>query len=520
MNAAAVPVERLRVRLAASTTLRVALGLVVLVAVSLVLRDTAIHARYWIDEGLSVGIARHRLTDIPGLLRQDGSPPLYYLLLGVWIRVFGDGEARTHALSLLFALLTVPVGFAAGRALFSERAGWIVAVIAALNPFVNYYAQETRMYSLVVLLSMVMATTFVLGFVQGRRAWLIAFVVSGAALLYSHNWGVFLLAGSAIALIPLLRARVVPLRDAALAYGAIALLYLPWVPTLLFQARHTGAPWANSPSLTDLPGTLASLVGGPGPGVALLLVGGSGIAAYLARRPGDVPTREAAATRALGVMLLAALLLAFVASQISPAWTVRYLAALVGPFVVLAGAMLARAGTMGLVTAALLAGLWLHPPTRSVNNKSDVHHISALVSGKVAPGDIVVSTHPEQVPVLHFYFPKGLRWANGMGWVRDTGIMDWRDALDRYRHIWPRPTSDRFIKALRPGQQLVLVQPIIRTARWGAPWTRLVRHRAKRWEFLLDRDPRLQREQAIPHFDHRSLPKGVRVVLYRRLQGR
>jgi mannosyltransferase len=216
-------------------------------------------------------------------------------------------------------------------------------------------------------------------------------------------------------------------------------------------------------------------------------------------------------------MLLAALVFAFLVSQISPAWTGRYFAALVGPAIVLAGAMLARAGTMGLVTAALVAGLWLHPPTRAINNKSDVHHISILVRDQLRPGDLVVSTHPEQVPVLHFYFPPGLRWASGMGWVRDTGIMDWRDALDRYRKTWPHPTATRFIAALRPGQQLVLVLPIVRTAGWGAPWTRLVKNRSLRWEYVLDHAPRLRREQAIPHFGRRKLPKGVRVVLYRRV---
>ena len=34
---------------------------------------------------------------------------------------------------------------------------------------------------------------------------------------------------------------------ALLGFGAIALLYLPWLPTLLFQAAHTGAPWAERP---------------------------------------------------------------------------------------------------------------------------------------------------------------------------------------------------------------------------------------------------------------------------------
>ena len=37
---------------------------------------------------------------------------------------------------------------------FGRRAAWIAAVLAALNPYLTQYAQETRMYSLVVLLSL------------------------------------------------------------------------------------------------------------------------------------------------------------------------------------------------------------------------------------------------------------------------------------------------------------------------------------------------------------------------------
>ena len=44
----------------------------------------------------------------------DGSPPLYYMLLHVWMSWFGNGEAATHWLSMLFAALTVPVGYWAG----------------------------------------------------------------------------------------------------------------------------------------------------------------------------------------------------------------------------------------------------------------------------------------------------------------------------------------------------------------------------------------------------------------------
>jgi uncharacterized membrane protein len=82
-----------------------------LVGVSALIRTRAIDAGYWIDEGLSVGIADRPAGDIPGTLRQDGSPPLYYLLLHGWMRVFGRGETATHLLSLVIALTTIPLAY-------------------------------------------------------------------------------------------------------------------------------------------------------------------------------------------------------------------------------------------------------------------------------------------------------------------------------------------------------------------------------------------------------------------------
>lgn len=375
------------------------------------------------------------------------------------------------------------------------------------------------MYSLMVLLSMLTTATYALVFVRGRRRWMPAFVVSGTALIYTHNWGLFMLAGTAVALLPLLRSRAVTLRDALIGYGAIGLLYLPWLPTVLYQAGHTGAPWSNAPSLGDLPGALASVAGGTGPGVAILLVGGSGLAAYWTMRRGAAgpASQQSATVTALGIAIIVAIALAFIASQISPGWTLRYFAAVIGPLILLSGGVLARAGNLGLVTVALLAGLWLHPPTGAVNGKSNVHHVSLLVRGQVLPGDLVVSTQPEQVPVEAFYFPKGLRWASGMGYWPDTGIMDWRDALERYRHARVRDTADMFIRSLKPGQELVLALPILRTASWNAPWTHLVKRRTLQWLRALDHDPRLSRIQGIPRLARTRLPHGIRLVLFRRV---
>jgi len=521
VSATAAPLARLRTPAARfralPLALRIAIGVAFLAGVSLSLRTTGIHARYWIDEGLSVGISSHPFFDIPGVLRQDGSPPLYYLILGLWMDVFGFGEADTHALSIAFAMLMVPVAFMGGRALFGMRAGWYAALLAAINPFLTYYAQETRMYALVALLSMAVSVTFVLSFVQRRRVWLPAFAASLALLMYSHNWGLFLAVGTGAAFLALLAGepdRRGLLRDAVLAYGAVALVYLPWVPSLLFQAKHTGAPWSEAPLVKEALGGITSVLGGAAPAMAFGLVTASGLAGLMVTPRLRGP--KARAVLALLTMGVVALALAWTMSQISPAWANRYLSVLLGPLLLLGAGGLARAGNLGIVTVVVLCLLWAHPRTHALQAKSNAHTASVLAEDRLAPGDLVVAVHPEQGPVMHLYLPKGLRWANAMGPVADPRVMDWRDGLQRLKDAKPTPTADALIRSLKPNQRLLAVFPIIRSAQWGAPWTKLVRTRSGQWQKVLDHDERIARVDAVPHLKGRR-PKGVRLVLYQKL---
>src|SRR5205085_4724513 len=143
--------------------------LLVLVAISAFIRSRYIGGQFWMDEAITTGIASHPLGQIPGLLRHDGSPPLYYLLLLFWTQAFGASETTTHWLSLLFGLLTIPAGFWAGRSLFGRRAGLYAATLFAFAPFLTQYAGETRMYELMGLLGILATGSFIHAFVFRRR---------------------------------------------------------------------------------------------------------------------------------------------------------------------------------------------------------------------------------------------------------------------------------------------------------------------------------------------------------------
>ena len=49
----------------------------------------------WLDEALSVNIARLPFGDIQDWLRHDGAPPLYYVILHAWTDVFGTWTSRS-----------------------------------------------------------------------------------------------------------------------------------------------------------------------------------------------------------------------------------------------------------------------------------------------------------------------------------------------------------------------------------------------------------------------------------------
>ena len=140
-------------------------------------------------------------------------------------------------------------------------------------------------------------------------------------------------------------------------------------------------------------------------------------------------------------------LLAWLSSQISPAWTTRYFAVVLGPVVLLAArGLVARGRRVGLVALVAMLFLWCGL-LRSGTTRRTRSRSRRGVAPFVHPGELVISTHPEQVPVLRYYLGAGLRWATTLGPVPDSQVFDWRDAVARLRG--GAAASDRSIRCSR-----------------------------------------------------------------------
>ncbi len=230
-----------------------ACGLVAAVVAGLVLRFWT-RSPLWLDEALTVDIAKLPLHKIPAALKRDGAPPLYYVLLHFWMKIFGSSDFAVRSLSGVLGVATLPVAWVAGRRFGGRTVAWFVLVVLATAPFAVYYATEARMYALVMFLT-------ACGFVAVDRALekprvgnLVAVAAVAGALLYSQYWSLYLLGALALWLLWMSIGGARSNRsNARFTLGALAvgcLTFLPWVPTFLFQSHHTGTPWAKPANFT------------------------------------------------------------------------------------------------------------------------------------------------------------------------------------------------------------------------------------------------------------------------------
>ena len=518
--ATTAPRSRPAVRVPAVTRAKLAgpaaLGALVLLALFLRTRELGIG--FWIDEGLSVGISDRPLGDIPDALRLDGSPPLYYLLLHVWMSVAGTSEEAVRALSVVFGLVAVPVAWWAARTLFGTRSGWMAAVLAATSPFLTQYAQEARMYALTVLLSLIASAAFarMVAFEDDRRPWAIGFAVAFAAMLYTHNWALFFGAACGAAWLFLL----VRARRAGAAGPADQRRH---------RVRRGGAPVpALDPDHAVPGGAHGRAVGGGAdrgrparraradarPVRADRAAAGGrrrpGGTVRAPRRPavaarprGRLPARDLGHDRAAGVGRLAG-----VARVGEPLSRGRRSARCCSPLAAGLGNA-GKLGIVGLVVAAALAAGDTAP-----DDKSNVREVADAIAPSLAPGDLVVSTQPEQVSVLEYYLPDGLRFATLTGEVRDTGVTDWRDGPERLGATSAERDLAPLLDRLKPGQRVVLVTPIFADIRrWQAPWTELVRLRSGEWRQHLGNDERFAVSTVEPVLPIERRPNAVQATV-------
>ena len=259
--------------------------LVVLLLAATAVRLYRIQAQsIWFDEGWSA-YAAIQPTLQAAIEADPTNPPLYYLLLNLSRRAFGDSPFALRWFSTMLGLLTLPLSYQLARRLFNVRAGVYAVFLGAFSPLMWWASQEARMYTLLAALLLIAA----LGWHQLLRRptrWAWVFVWGGElGLLYAHNTGpIVVLWLNLVTLIAwLVRARqgrcLQPdWRIWVVGQLVVALLWSPWLVTRFLLVREANSAVSSPPQVgfTLLHQMWQSLWTGP-----WLMVGQEPVVVYL-----------------------------------------------------------------------------------------------------------------------------------------------------------------------------------------------------------------------------------------------
>jgi len=211
-----------------STAAQTAVALTVLAAV---LRFATLDVQsIWIDESATLILVHRGFSGmLSHLSASESVPPLYYVLVWAWTKVFGAGVLGFRSFSAVAGTLTVPLLYLAGRQI-SPRVGVWAAALAAFNPALYYYSQEARCYALLILFGAAAFVMWQRALQEPEGRWLTLWAGFSILAVLTHYFAAFLFLPEAVVL-----ARRLGWRRVLAPAGAVVIVGLALVPLAVSQ---------------------------------------------------------------------------------------------------------------------------------------------------------------------------------------------------------------------------------------------------------------------------------------------
>jgi len=204
---------------------------------------------YWVDEAISIRQAQADYGTTLEMVRGDVHMPLYVSLLHFWVGLFGVSELASRSLSLIFGVLAIWMTYLLAKKLFSKKAAIIASALMSASSIMVYYSQEVRLYSLLVLLTLLSFYFFMCYAEKNDNKSLLAYCFFSLLLIYTHIFAFLILLTQNAYMLYRHNFRIRGLLKWFTGQFVLLALFMPWLPTFLKQAGQAlNTAWIPTPT--------------------------------------------------------------------------------------------------------------------------------------------------------------------------------------------------------------------------------------------------------------------------------
>ncbi len=389
--------------------------LIALVALNIALKIPFLgSSSLFLDEAVAIFETQGSISDTIAFSAKDPTPPQYYLLLGLWCKVFGISEFSARFPSMLFSAMTAAAIFWIGNRFSSTRTGLYAALVFTFSNVVIAFSHESRAYALASML-MVLSYGAFLALVHAQdRHWrpALALGLVNVLLLYTHYLTAMGIAAEAMLALWMLRGRLKAFLHYGVSQAFVVAAWLPWLMMNRSRIKDSKVTsWLEPPDLEKLRLAFTEFAGGDALAVIAaisILVGTMVLIGRFVRR--NPPVESGFPTLTYGVWFLGAIGLQVLVSHVyMPVFGVRYALYAVPGACLLLGALWASLPVPGILRNALvlaylgvaLLGLNLNP--QKIEQWRDaVAQVRAIQDSKTG---MVINAYYQSVPFAYYYNP-------------------------------------------------------------------------------------------------------------------
>ncbi len=196
----------------------------------------------WFDELMTAGRIDYPLIQMVKNLFDSPFPPLYYILMHLWVNIFGVSEITLRFPSLIFSVLSIFFIFKLAKELYDEEVGLISALLLSVSLYSINYAHEAKMYTMLWFLGILSFYYFYKFTKDPTNKNLFLYILFTTMSIYTLYVGFLFMVVQNICYFIFFEKKQT--QKWLLGQFVMLLLYLPWIYIFIVNAlQRTGIKW-------------------------------------------------------------------------------------------------------------------------------------------------------------------------------------------------------------------------------------------------------------------------------------